>query len=187
MLFCLLTVQCSKEEIVREEVNVCKDADGVFIDCPTPLESLANKDWLTRFKLLKCETPRTRSKWSRSLDGFTLYDTQGLKTMAESGGVSQLNKEYCDAGGRFERIPSGLGDDPYTQGYASVLELNGWLIAMYHPDYEYGADHWIMYRPTDGYWERWDLGTRRERLDSETGDTGRESGIHIVFTSKTVN
>ncbi len=150
MLFCLLTVQCSKEEIVEIPVKVCQDSSGVIIDCP-------EKDWLTRFKLLSCDKPDTRTSWTRELDGFVLYHTDGLRQMALSGSVSQMNKEYCDAGILGESIPSGLGDDIEGVGYASKITLNGWVIAMYHPT-SLHPDNWIMYRQDDGYWERWDLG-----------------------------
>ena len=76
--------------------------------------------------------------------------------MALSGSVSKLNKEYCDHGKRGGAIPRNLGDDIQNVGYASVLNLNDWLIAMYHPTSRY-PDNWIMYRLDDGYWERWDL------------------------------
>ena len=130
----------------------------------SPLEELADKDWLQRFELLNCAEPDTRSDKTWDLDGFILYHTDGLRQMALSGSVSALNKEYCDAGTRGGIIPGGLGDDFEDVGYASVLELNGWLIAMYHPTELY-PDNWIMYRKSDGYWERWDLGNNEINTD----------------------
>ncbi len=177
MLLSFGTVSCTKEEIVEIQVKVCQDSSGVIIDCP-------EKDWLTQFKLLRCDKPDTRTSWTRELDGFLLYHTDGLRQMALSGSIDKLDKEYCDAGLRGKRIPSGLGDDPHGQGYASVLELNGWLIAMYHFGNNdlWGQDHWIMYRIDDGYWERWDLGVRKERATSSVGNPGEdERGIHLVF------
>ena len=121
-----------------------------------PMDNPIEKDWLIQFKLLECEKPSTRSNTTWDLDGFLLYHTSGLRTMALRGSVGSLNDEYCEHGIEGGTIPSGLGDDIEGVGYASRLELNGWLIAMYHPTSVY-PDNWIMYRIDDGYWERWDL------------------------------
>ena len=147
----------SGEEVATAECE-CREAGN-------PVE----KNWLTQFKLLQCDRPNTISSWTSDLDGFTLYHTRGLRDMALSGSVGRLDDEYCNAGLRNKRIPSGLGDDFERVGYASVLELNGYLIAMYHPT-QLHPDNWIQYRIDDGSWERWDLNGAKPFLRSSSND-----------------
>jgi hypothetical protein len=119
-------------------------------------KKIDNKSWLTRFELLDC--PRydqiTNTTWN--LDGFILFHTDGLRQMALSGSALRLNEEYCDFGLFGGNIPGGMGDDFENVGYGERLELNEWLIAKYTIT-EFYPDNWIMYRVSDGYWERWDL------------------------------
>ena len=103
--------------------------------------------------------------WTYNLGNVIVSHTEAWETMALSGSVSGLLKEYPGSK-RGDRIPSGLGDNVTGlshEGYASVIEIDGWRIAMYHPNYRGYKDNWIQYRISDGYWERWDLGHDDDR------------------------
>ena len=76
--------------------------------------------------------------------------------MALSGIVDCLNVEYCNFGLYDDNIPGGMVDDFQEVGYSESLNLNGWLIAKYTSTELY-PDIWILYRISDGYWERQDL------------------------------
>ncbi len=154
LLSSLTTISCSKED--------------------TPVGETSTLDQATRDVLANCDIPRSDSPWSRNLgNGITLRDTGGLMDMALFGRHDLLAKEFCEAVGvKSGSIPSNLGDDPYGQGYAPIRIYGEWLIAMYHPSgpVANGHDHWIMYRPSDGYWERWDLGHRSQSIEEEDGN-----------------
>ncbi|MEK9613978.1 MAG: hypothetical protein VW080_08650 [Flavobacteriaceae bacterium] len=119
-------------------------------------EEKEDKSWLARFKAINCPTYDQITNTTWILNGFVLYHTDGLKQMALSGSTLRLNEEYCNFGLFGGTIPSGLGDDFQEVGYGERLNLNGWLIAKYTST-ETHPDNWIMYRISDGYWERWDL------------------------------
>ena len=91
--------------------------------------------------------------------------SHGVYTMARFGGVTPLMEEI---GGKHVagRIPTGnqLGDDPEGAGYANQLEVDGYIIAMYHPTPTY-PDNFIVYRPATQQWWRYDLGFDEEHCN----------------------
>ena len=120
------------------------------------IERQDDQSWLARYKLLDCPTYDQITNTTWDLNGFILFHTDGLRQMALSGTVERLNEEYCNFGLYDYNIPSGMGDDFQEVGYLERLNLNGWLIAKYTSTELY-PDNWILYRVSDGYWERWDL------------------------------
>ena len=138
IVFILTQITCNKDLLIKN------------------FETQDDKSWLARYKLLNCPTYDQITNTTWDLDGFTLYHTDGLRQMALSGTVDRLNEEYCNFGLFDYSIPSGMGDDFQEVGYSERLNLNGWLIAKYTSTELY-PDNWILYRVSDGYWERWDL------------------------------
>ena len=145
LLLAILTIGCSKDDMDLDTTPV---AIGTFIE---------------RLEDTKCVKPITTGDTTWDLSKFTLYHTEGLRVMAITGDTQLLSEEYCNVGMRDKGVipelnsTDTIGNLPH-EGYASIISLNGWLIAMYHPVHNNLRDNWIMYNERDGSWERWDLG-----------------------------
>lgn len=164
LLIAILAVGCSKDEPLET----------------VPLSELGT--FMEKFEAAECIKPRTLSDMTWDLSKFTLYHTEGLERMALSGNTQLLGEEYCNVGMRDKGVipelnsQDAIGNLPH-EGYASIISLNGWLIAMYHPVYKDLRDNWIMYNE-DGTWERWDLG-----WEEGTAPFLRKSGTNPNLTN----
>ena len=87
--------------------------------------------------------------------------TYAVWQMAVTGATGPLQDEI--GGERGGQIPGGLGDDPEGDGYASRLTVDGYIIAMYHPNTY--PDHFIVYHIDTGNYWRYDLGHNERRCE----------------------
>ena len=126
--------------------------------CTKPYEISGINNYSIDGENVRCErTLSYHSPWMFGVgQGIELKHTDGLITMALSGDIVQLNKEFCGIGDSSHRIPFGLGDDVYDVGYAAQLVLGDHVIAMYHPISE-APDHFITYNYKTGDWIHWNL------------------------------
>ena len=91
-----------------------------------------------------------------------LTHTQALRTMARSGNVSPLREEMRERGYETstggDRLPNDTSIDPHESdinnvGFASELQVEHYLIAMFH--FDNYPDHFIVINLNDNSWTRY--------------------------------
>ena len=88
-----------------------------------------------------------------------LTHTAALRRMARTGAVGDLQDEMRDRGystGNGGPLRTGHASDINRVGFASQLQVEHYIIAMYHPN-NY-PDHFIVYNLNDESWTRWEEG-----------------------------
>ncbi len=157
MLFSFGMASCTKEEIEIIKVGVCKDANGVIIDCPT------NESCGTQILL-------SDHIWEMSLDNgdkIIMQHTEAVRKMARTGNTNDLHKQMCNWNPKpTSFLKTGHKSDINRIGFAPQLEVGmRYIIAMYHPN-NY-PDHFIIYDKETKDWTRWEENGRNPRIYSK--------------------
>ena len=137
-----------------------------FINCSKPDTTRGSHTVIDPSGMVLATASSTISNWILQLpiDGsgsekVILLHTPALRTMARSGNVNPLREEMdargynTSTGGPLRR---GHVSDYNNIGFAQQLQVEHYIIAMYHPD-NY-PDHFIVYNLNDESWTRWEEG-----------------------------